>query len=487
MKRISTYIIFSCSLSLSLFAQENVFLKIKNHYETNGETLNAKAVDFINENIDIHSSCYYVWKDTAGKVFDFNELEYSNFNDSRAALKQLIEKHRLRPVRKEIKDRTQMTEEILTDIIERGFNSWNKPWNKNLDFDDFCDYLLPYRVQNEPFENWQEKFSTRFSTLAKNSASDICNSANNHLKQWFFSSFAFEDRMGLHYKLSPSQMLFRKQGMCEDLCNLSVYVMRTLGLACSIDFTPAWATSSYAHFWCTFIDETNTHRPFEGVTGGAADFIIYREPSKVFRMSYRSQPNALASQIPKEQIPPGHLRSTNIIDVTKHYWRTTQLNSKLKKPPANGITYIAVFNALNWYPVDWCKPDRENNYTFNDLSVGAVYLPVNYENEQRIVAGYPVLIHVDKKTTELIPDYDNKITINITEAPKYLKYRTGKKYSFYYWDDRWISAGTKIISDSKSLLFEEIPSNTVYLLVPEYSERKERIFTVNKNGEIERW
>ena len=487
MKKVSIHIVLSCFLVLPSFAQDDVFLKVKKHYEATGETLKAKAVDFIDENIDIHSSCCYVWKDSTGKAFDFNELEYNNFNESRAALKQLIETYRLRPVRMEVKDREQMTEGILKDIIERGFESWNKPWNKNLSFDDFCDYLLPYRVQNEPFENWQENFSVRFSALAKDKASDICNSANNQLKQWFFSSFAFEDRMGLRYMLSPSQMLFRKQGMCEDLCALSVYVMRTLGLACSVDFTPAWATSSYAHYWCTFIDETNVHRPFEGVTGTAADFVVYREPSKVFRISYRSRPDALAAQIPSEQIPPGHLRLANIIDVTKNYWRTAQLNSKLKKLPANGITYIAVFNALNWYPVDWTKPQEEGDYTFNDLSVGVIYLPVNYENEQYIVAGYPVLIHADKKTTELVPDYNNKITINITEAPKYLKYRTGKKYSFYYWDDHWISAGTKVASDSKSLAFEEIPSNTVYLLVPEYSEGKERIFTVNKTGEIERW
>jgi hypothetical protein len=335
-------------------------------------------------------------------------------------------------------------------------------------------------------EDWQKIFYDKFSFLAKNTAADICNSVNSNLKTWFFSSFAFEDRTELDYCLSPSQLLFREQGNCQDLCNLSVYAMRTLGLACGIDFTPAWATSSYNHWWCTYIDEQNRRRPFEGVTGAADDFVVFREPSKVFRITYREQPAALANRIPSGEIPNGHLRMKNITDVTPQYWRTTSATCNISKQTNNGITYIGVFNALNWKPVDWCEI-KNGTALFQNLSVGAVYIPLNYENGKTAPAGNPVLIRPDKSTQELAPDYNHKITVTVTEAPKYLIYRSGKKYIFFYWDNKWISAGTKTANETKMLSFENIPANTLYLLVPEYSEKKERIFTITEKGETERW
>ena len=40
-----------------------------------------------------------------------------------------------------------ITAEYLIDNIDRAFDNWQKrPWNRSLSFEDFCEYLLPYRV-----------------------------------------------------------------------------------------------------------------------------------------------------------------------------------------------------------------------------------------------------------------------------------------------------------------------------------------------------
>ncbi len=87
----------------------------------------------------------------------------------------------------------------------------------------------------------------------------------------------------------------------------------------------------------------------------------------------------------------------------------------------------------------------------------------------------------------MIPDYNNLTSVRIKETPKYLIYRIGKKYSFFYWDKKWIKSGEKQVTESKELIFDKIPSNTIYLLIPEYSQKKERIFTINDNNELEYW
>jgi len=303
------FVLIFCSTAI--FAQNSIFNLAKKHYSSPKDSLKRKAVEFIENNIDGHYSLFLNWQNSAGKKVNFNELNYPSFKESQQALKKL----NLTPQSYQKNDINQLTYNDLIEIVERGFKAWNKSWNKNLGFNDFCNYLLPYKVENEPFENWYSKFEQKFSHLPKGTnPREIVNIVNADLQKWFFSSWSFETR-DIPYCLSPSQLLFRQQGLCQDLCNLSVYVMRLMGVACCIDFTPAWATSSYNHFWCAYIDENGKFKPFEGVKGKSDDFVIFREPGKVFRIAYQKQPEALASILPQSEIPTNHLKLKNIIDV----------------------------------------------------------------------------------------------------------------------------------------------------------------------------
>ena len=50
-----------------------------------------------------------------------------------------------------------ITAEYLIDNIDRAFDNWQKrPWNRSLSFEDFCEYLLPYRIGDEPLEEWKD-------------------------------------------------------------------------------------------------------------------------------------------------------------------------------------------------------------------------------------------------------------------------------------------------------------------------------------------
>lgn len=473
--------------STSVYCQYDVFKQVENYYLQSHDTLKIRILKFLEDNVDIHYSRVYYWQDSLRNKVEFDELSFEDYNASKLKLSELKRVNKVKPVFYNIPDRKNITKEQLIKTIDSGVNNWGKPWNKNLKFDDFCNYLLPYRSQNEPLEDWVNIFENRFSAISGNNCAEICNNVNTNLSKWFLCSFAYENRSEGNYMLSPSQMFFRKEGLCEDMCNLSVYSMRTLGLPVSIDFTPAWATSSYNHMWCTYIDEDGTHRPFEAITGLSNNFVIFREPGKVFRITYCNQSSSLANKIDNDAIPFGHLRKKNIIDVTNEYWPTSSINCRLFAVPSqNKISYISVFNSLRWIPVDWGKVNNDN-VLFKNLSIGSVYLPINYEKGQIIVASNPVLIKSDKEKIELIPNYNNLISVKLFEKPKYLIYRIGKKYTFLYWDKKWINAGEKQATESKELIFDKIPSHTIYLLIPEYSQKKERIFTINDNNELEYW
>ena len=47
-----------------------------------------------------------------------------------------------------------ITAEYLIDNIDCAFDNWQKrPWNRSLSFEDFCEYLLPYRIGMNRWKN----------------------------------------------------------------------------------------------------------------------------------------------------------------------------------------------------------------------------------------------------------------------------------------------------------------------------------------------
>ena len=46
----------------------------------------------------------------------------------------------------------------LIENIEWAFKVWREqPWGKNVSFEDFCEFILPYRVGDERLESWRER------------------------------------------------------------------------------------------------------------------------------------------------------------------------------------------------------------------------------------------------------------------------------------------------------------------------------------------
>lgn len=49
--------------------------------------------------------------------------------------------------------------DYLISNIDMAFHVWKKyPWNRSLSFEDFCEYLLPYRIGDEELTDWRDKF-----------------------------------------------------------------------------------------------------------------------------------------------------------------------------------------------------------------------------------------------------------------------------------------------------------------------------------------
>jgi hypothetical protein len=464
-------------------------IKALNYYKSSkpGDSLRLKAMYFLVGNMDIHVGADYYWADSNKRRIYFNELDYPNFKESVNAFDSLKKVYgMLHPVPTVYRDMDVITAAYLIDNTERAFNAWQQ-YESDLNFNQFCEYILPYRASVEPLQNWRKEYSRRFTWLTDSSANSLAVAPASFLvkdiNSWFSCMYDFELRTEPLPRLGAMQLLLRKKGFCEDIADLSVFALRSQGIGATTDIVPYWATSSGGHTFNFSIHKKQITR-FDVLFSEDSSFKLLREPGKVYRLTYSKQPDALASLVDTAYIPHGLLRNSNLIDVTNEYWPTASLNAPLNSdtvlPP---VVYGCVFNTLKWEPIAWTNKIINGACVFDNMSLGVVYLPKFYIKGQSSIAGFPIALGY-KHTVELKPDTLTKRTITLAEQERYLSYQTGKKYRLYYWYGKWKLLSTqKIDVNTNKLVFYNVPRNALMLLLPEMPKNKERPFIVTDEGE----
>lgn len=63
-------------------------------------------------------------------------------------------------------DKNTLSVDFLSYHIDWAFKVWQEqPWGKNISFDDFCEYILPYRIGDEQPEYWRECLYDQYNPL----------------------------------------------------------------------------------------------------------------------------------------------------------------------------------------------------------------------------------------------------------------------------------------------------------------------------------
>jgi hypothetical protein len=457
------------------------------------DRLKLKAAYFLIANMDIHYSMDYYWEDISGKRVAFSELNYPNLNAAIAGFAKVkAANHGMRPHPYKSEDLTAIKADFLIQNIDHAFSEWrNAADYRNIPFEDFCEYLLPYRVSVEPLQPWRQTYSKEFSWITDkyktNGLAGSLTYVSTDFRSWFANTFSWGQSKEPLPRLGAGQLLFRKKGPCEDIADLVVFAMRSQGIPAAANYVPYWATSTSSHFMNSVFDGKMLPVAFDAIGKPPVNNILAREPSKVLRLTYSKQPGTIAGKENINNIPPGFMRTLNYIDVTKQFWTTGDLNCKLftmANPPK--YTYVCVFNGLAWQPTWWAETNN-NNPVFKNMAKGVVFLPVYYVNGRIKPAGYPV---AEGYHHELIlsPDTVHKQVINIKEENKYLAFQPGKSYKLFYWNNSWKLLAKKTAGiNIHELSFINMPRNALFLLLPEYSEKKERPFMVMDDGKVKWW
>lgn len=386
--------------------------KVLKHYQ--GDKMKLEAAKFLIRNMPGHGSY-------AGEEIEayYREVEPILLSDSSTAVKERMmnEVYRKYPSSRieRVQDVEIITADYLIKNIDAAFNDWqNGPFAKEVTFDDFCEYLLPYKCADyQTLDNWRDSLRVvaegvyedyPYSRIRQNSAYWAAAAVNDSLGR--LNKVNLSDAMKCHSLFRIPFWTKIPSGRCGVYSQVSIGVLRSKGIPVVNDFILQWPTKDGDHSWVTLLTDERNKGYLEGNEGGVMGFMRPGEcKGKVYRKTYAVNEGLLKLNTEAECVPE-KLRNIFMKDVTREYVEAvdivTESLSELELTDES-YAYLAVYGNKDWVPVCYSRIEGRK-VEFDALERGAVYLPVYYTNEGIEPMNYPFLLTSRKEKRYLIPD-----------------------------------------------------------------------------------
>ena len=390
--------------------------KVLAHYSQSSEdSLKLRAAKFLIENMPGHYSyggdALYQYYENVDSIF-----YHSYFSETER-------KEKMNEINHHYVSKIQLTEDIkmisanfLITHIEQAFLVWDeKPWTKHISFDQFCEYILPYKIMNyQPLEEWRDVFYNKldidkeifqYCTPVQHSAYRACSHINASLNAiakrvtWNKSWFPI---------MESNRLLRMLSGSCDEYTRLTCLAMRSNGVPIAIDFTPQWPFREMGHSWNVLLASTGKGLPFVGIESGpeVTDKLDHKK-SKVFRHTYKT--NRELQKINTGKWVPKLFKNIFLEDVTSEYMDVQDIQvpilTNLKQKAEH--VWITHFSIGGWNPVHWGTSEK-GKAIFKDMGRNMLYLPGYYTKDGIVPLSYPFILTYNGDLEYFKPDTIHK-------------------------------------------------------------------------------
>jgi hypothetical protein len=421
--------------ALSLAGENRTELeKVLNHYAADpADSLKYRAACFLIENLPGHFS----YKDTS-----FINA-YHNAIDSVADLYYRKAEHD--SIFETTAEKYSKTLDFVEDIhilagdylimnIDSAFSAWqNGSWAKHVDFDEFCEYILPYKIEEkQTLDNWREYFSEsyvnkalqvlQYNDMHKNLAYRACQEIIHSIQDSIKVVINYNQDILPIRKMSTLTRI--PSGPCDDYSVLVTAILRAKGLPVAIDYTPQWPFRNMGHSWNVLLINYGKNVMFNGIDPFIHNYLRDDHPmAKVFRRTYKAN-EELVELLHTEKNVPEAFKNPFIRDVSTEYLKTVDVEIPVKEKKHKYV-YLAVFDNVNWFPIYWAKVEK-GKAVFRNMGRNITYLPVAYGESGIIPVGNPINLNPRGEIRYLNPDFTACDTLTLRR--KYLLF--GAMYSF---------------------------------------------------------
>lgn len=377
--------------------------KVLEHYKDDEQKL--KAAYFLIGNMDEREALIgdffdyngiYTYIDSVKATLSTKEL----YNAADEKLKELeqhygpIQNHRSTV----LPDLENITAEYLIKNIDQSFEVWkNNPWCKGINFETFCNFILPYRVHNEPLSDFREFFIEELSWLKdsmKNTEDleEACLLVNNFLA----ARFTFVENIGRIPYPTAIDMYKNAAGECEQRYFLIVSAMRSIGIPVSIDFSFQWNHWPGHHSWVALVNngETlpfNAGEPYTELPQNKEIPIGLKMSSTVFRHTFSRQDYLPMAYESSQYLVPENFRNTRLVDVTDHYnYAMTDLKIEFTEEQREQTIYLGCYGyGKEIVTVDYLAPE---DTSFGQMGQCGIYIPYHFKNNKMEFLSYPFIL-----------------------------------------------------------------------------------------------
>lgn len=221
------------------------------HYSTDkADSLKYRAARFLIENLPLHYGY-------AGKGLEDFKCDYDSLFCDKDIPRQVL-RGRAKNYNPDFTnvhpafDLPELSRDFLIRHIDNAFATLDYPWTKGLPFGDFCEYVLPYRIENELAEDWMPHYRDFLAEIIRplqQSGADRYTAARTIQDSLRRMDYEVIDESVMRVALRPSDYLRAAGGACPEITSLMWYALRSVGLPVNYDYIIQWANRSQSHSW----------------------------------------------------------------------------------------------------------------------------------------------------------------------------------------------------------------------------------------------
>lgn len=381
--------------------------KVLDYFSSKEDYLKMKAAQYLIENMTGHYTFEGEILENYYNYIDSNFSKYSCYY--RYYLKTIPLRDSEIPTKLDYKDDLQnISSDFLISHIDNMFKQKARiPWLREMKFEDFCEYVLPYRIDNEPMK------------LAKTFAYDKEFQIDDSILH-YYDNLKYNVGMAMQYIVEKTEsycdadpfakIIFNGEIMdfplkCFENCFYAWQRCKVHYIPVAYDFIPFHANKNNGHAWLCAIDNKFHNSKLSSFQPERA--------ARIYRYTYSRQP----MPEPKNgEYVPWLFSSPFQRNVTSYYLPVSDIIVPLtrKRIIKNQYAYLSVFNNKQWEAIAFAKI-KKDKVVFTEMGRGIVYLPVIYNNAAKPVAiNYPFVLGLDGTVRVLEPNVSKFQNITIT-------------------------------------------------------------------------
>ncbi len=400
------------------------------HYADDSEKL--AAAEWLIGNMPVH----YSYADTAavGRFYDaldslLTVMAGRGGQELHDSIMTLYDRHGAGSFRL-VQDLKVVSSDFLIDNIDRAFGQWRSlPWCTALSFDEFCEFLLPYKTaETQALVPWRAGFGAmaadsldRLSScsLFRISGFQAAETVNRELQRRYEFEPESYNLPAMYYR--PETRLRVPFGTCDDLCQAGLGAFRAAGIPVAVDYVPLWGYGNRGHTWGVVHAPNGKDMAFVPVH--MSPYTVHKineTMSKVYRRTYASNDELLRLNATGEWVPPT-FRNVFQRDVTPMYVDARDLTVEVD-PRGHRYVYLCSTSDELWKPVAFAEATG-GKATFRDVGRGCVFMVVAYDSDGTMVPlTDPLKFDRDGTVSPLVADSSHRLDVRLYRKSPLLEY-----------------------------------------------------------------